>query len=258
MTAASFIRASMQDLGVLGAGEAADGAHMTDALRRLQFMITGWAFDPLCSPQTQRYELPVTPGKGTYTIGGGGDFAIERPEGQQAIAGAGLLLMNSTPPVEIPRSVLTYDAYQRIAVKTLTSAQFTTVFYRPGAYSGTPITPPPPGTVEHSKIILWPIPTEANPLVLYVHIGFPQFQDLTTEYPIPQGFGATIQHNLTLAIAPMFQVEPTAYTVRMAAHTLAGMKRSNYQFIDVPLDPMFTFGSSGGYDIQTGGTTRRG
>ena len=259
VTAANLIRTSMQDLGVLGAGEAADGSHMADGLRRLQLLISGWALDPLTVVQTERVVFPTTSGKGTYTIGPGMDLDFVRPMSQSSIVGAGLVLNAGQPnEIEIPRTMMTYDAYQGLRVKTLTSGQFTSVFYRPGSDARTTTPTPHPYDIEVGDVILWPVPTDANPLVLYIQWFLPMFENLTTSYPVPDGYLAALQHNLTLAMAPMFQVDPPAYVVRTAAHTLAAMKRQNYQFTDAPLDPMFTFGSGAGYDIESGGTVRRG
>jgi len=261
VTAASLIRTAMQDLGVLGAGEAADGAHMQDGLRRLQVMIGGWSLDPLTAARDHGQSFPVTPGKSQYTIGPGMEFDTVRPVGQQSVAAAGLILNAGQPnQVEIPVGLMTYDQWIGVRVKNLTSPLFTHVIYVPGATAAqaTPPSAPPYTAFGASGIILWPTPTEANPLVLYIERVLPQFENLTTQYPIPDGVAATIQHNLTVALAPMFQVEPPAYVARMAAHTLAAMKRNNYQFTDAALDPMFTFGSGAGYDITTGGTTRHG
>jgi len=259
VTAAALIRTSMQDLGVLGAGEAADGSHMTDALRRLQVMIGGWSLDPLTAGRVHGQSFPITPGKGDYTIGPGLEFDTVRPVGQQSIVGAGLLLNVGQPnQIEIPRGVMTYDQYMSVRVKALTSPMFTHVIYVPGATAAqaTPPSAPPYTPLGESVILLWPIPTEAHPLMLYIERPVPMFENLTTQYPIPDGITAAIQHNLTLAMAPMFQVDPPAYVIRAAALTLASMKRNNYQFTDVAVDPMFTFGSGAGYDIYSGGTSR--
>jgi hypothetical protein len=254
IAAATLLRMSMQDLGVLGGGEAAEGVHLADGLQRLQMMIASWSLDALTVVRTDRLEFPVVPTKQSYSIGPGLEFDTARPVGQQSVVGAGLLLMSSTPPVEIPRALLTYDMWQAVAVKRLTSTLFTTVFYRPGSLARTPPTAPvPPTGIDTGEIILWPIPTQANPLVLYIERVIPPFENLTTPYPIPDGIVAAIQYNLTLAIAPMFQVTPSDEAKRQARDTFAAMKRTNYQMADAAIDPMFTMqGGVGGYDINTG------
>src|SRR6187402_2592676 len=170
ITAATLIRTSMQDLGVLGAGDAARGEDMTDALRRLQLLIGGWSLDPLTAARAAGEYFPTIPGKQHYSIGPGLDLDTVRPVGQQSIVGAGLVLNSGQPnAVEIPVGLMTYDQYIGIRVKELRSPLFTHVIYAPGATA--PREPaPPPGTKPFgvSVITLWPVPTEANPLVLYI------------------------------------------------------------------------------------------
>jgi hypothetical protein len=137
------------------------------------------------------------------------------------------------------------------------------VFYKPGALLPVfPIPPNPnhdPTKIDSGQIILWPVPLLDNPLVLYIQKALPLFQDLTTLYPIPDNYQAAIQYNLTLVLAPMFTVTPSPEVVRMARLSLAAMKRTNYQMIDVGVDPMFTMQTrQGGYNIETGGTQRNG
>ena len=260
ITAAVLIRTSMQDLGVLGAGEAADGSHMQDGLRRLQLMIGGWSIDPLTTVRSQGERFPTVPGRSHYTIGPGLDFDTQRPAGQPSINAAGLILNEGQPnEVEIPVGMMSDDQWAALRVKTLRSPLFTHVIYVPGGTANYSTPPPPPGTAVFgaSVIILWPIPTEAHPIVLYIERTIPTFANLTTSYPVPDGLANAIQHNLTLAMAPMFQVEPPPYVARMAAQSLASMKRNNYQFTDVAVDPMFTMQTpAGGYDIYSGGTRR--
>jgi hypothetical protein len=259
VTAAALLRMSMQDLGVLGAGESGAGEHLSDGLRRLQMMLGGWGLDALTAARTQGEYFPTIPGQQHYSIGPGMELDTPRPVGQQSVVAAGLVLNAGQPnAVEIPRAMMTYDQYISIRVKTLQSPLFTHVLYVPGATGPGPNPTPPPGTHTFgvSHITLWPVPTEANPLVLYIERMVPMFENLTTAYPVPDGLTAAIQYNLTVALAPMFQVEPPAEVVRQARLSYAAMKRTNYQMTDIAIDPMFTFGQGAAYDITTGSTRR--
>jgi len=261
VTAANLIRTAMQDLGVLGAGEAADGSHMQDGLRRLNLLIGAWGLDPLTAVRTQGEMFDVVPGKSMYSIGPGLDFNTQSPVGQQSIAGAARVQRaGQQDSLETPVGLMTYDQWIGIQVKNLQSPLFTHVLFVPGSQSNAPVPNPPEAlTVGASVIILWPVPTEANlKVMLYSEKVIPQFADLTASYPMTDSYAAAVQYNLTMAMAPMFQVEPPPFVVMMAAKTLASMKRNNYQFTDVALDPMFTFGGGAGYDIYSGGTTRHG
>jgi hypothetical protein len=262
ITAAALIRMSMQDLGVLGAGESAEGVQMADGLQRLRMMVASWSLDALTVVRVQGERFDIESGKHIYSIGPGLDFDTPRPVGQQSIVAAGRVL-NAGQPNETEQQVamLTYDQYIGIQIKTLRSSLFTSVLYVPGASAQLPIPPPPPGTNAFGSgvIILWPVPIETTPIVLYIQHTIPLFENLTTQYPVPDGIAAAMQYNLTLAIAPMFQVTPSDEAKRMAVSTFAAMKRTNYQMTDVAIDPIFTMqGHGAGYNINTGSTQRHG
>src|SRR6187402_281680 len=103
VTAANLIRTAMQDLGVLGAGEAADGSHMADGLRRLNLLIGAWGLDPLTAVRTSGEAFDVVPGKSMYSMGPGLDFNTQTPVGQQSVARVTLLQHARQPnQLEIP------------------------------------------------------------------------------------------------------------------------------------------------------------
>src|SRR6187402_1239770 len=108
ITAATLIRTSMQDLGIIGAGEAARGEDMQDGLRRLRLMLGSWSLDALTAARVQGETFPTIPGKSHYSIGPGLDLDTPRPVGQQSVVAAGLVLNAGQPnAVEIPRGMMT-------------------------------------------------------------------------------------------------------------------------------------------------------
>ena len=147
-------------------------------------------------------------------------------------------------PVEIPRAVITDDAYQAIRIKNLSNTLFTTVYYNPTAPLGT--------------IFLWPRPTTAaNQLVLYLQNVFTGFATLTTQYDFPNlpGYTEAIQYNFDkrLRIAyPLATARPDID--EMAAKTLGLIKRANNKLVDLPTDALtLAKDPRGGYNINTGG-----
>jgi hypothetical protein len=142
---------------------------------------------------------------------------------------------------EVPRAVITDDAWQAIRIKTLTSAQFTDVYYNPTFAGGL-------GTIN-----LWPIPNvETNSLVLYSRQQISQFPNLTTQFQLPNGCDEAIVYNLALRRAPDYGKVPSAVVVAMAAQSLATFKRGNVKMADLPTDPALTSDPSGYYNILTG------
>lgn len=148
-------------------------------------------------------------------------------------------------PVEIPRTVLTDDAYQAIQIKSLTDAQFTHVYYNP--------------TFPFGTIFLWPCPDTAdNQLVLYLQSAFTGFADLSTNYEFPDlpGYSEMLQYNLDLRLfAPYAVKEPAIIQPlnEMAAQTLGLIKRANHRLTDLPSDAsLLTWNRRAGYNINSG------
>lgn len=151
----------------------------------------------------------------------------------------------SATGVEIPRAVITDDAYEAIQLKRLSNTLFSVVYYNPTAS-------------PYGQIVLWPNPTTAsNQLVLYVPQVFASFADYDTNYgwPLTPGYQEALQYNLERRLIGLFPVsDPVVIqnAVGLARETMALIKRSNYKLTDLPLDPALTRSYQSGYNINTG------
>jgi hypothetical protein len=145
-------------------------------------------------------------------------------------------------PVEIPRTVITDDAYQAIQLKNLPNAQFTNVYYNPTGPFGT--------------IYLWPKPdTAINQLVLYLQNLFTGFADLDTEYDYPDlpGYGEALQYNLNPRLTSFTGRALTPDLRGLQVLTLGLIKRANNKLTDLATDAkVVTNNLAGGYNINTG------
>lgn len=156
-------------------------------------------------------------------------------------AGSPTVQAYSGVPTEIPRTVITDDAYQAIQLKTLTNAQFTNVYYNP--------------TQPYGAIWLWPIPsTDANQLILYLQTQFAGFADLTTDYSYPDvpGYAEMLEYNLALRLASPFGRTVPPDIMDFARRSVGLVKRQNYKLSDLQIDPALTGNRMGGYNINTG------
>lgn len=134
----------------------------------------------------------------------------------------------SDQPVEVPRTVITDDAYQAIPIKSLTNAQFTNVYYNPTYPLGT--------------VFLWPCPNTAiNQLVLYLQNAFLGFASVSRSYDFPDvpGYAEAIQYQLDLRLITPYGVKDPDIlgNVReLAAQTFGLIKRANNRLSDLPTD----------------------
>jgi hypothetical protein len=146
--------------------------------------------------------------------------------------------------VEVPRAVITQEAWQAIRIKSLRSSQFTNVFYNPTFADGL-------GTVN-----LWPVPNVAtNAIVLYSLQAIRPFANLTTSYQLPNGYDEAIVYNLAKRRAPDYGKTPSPIVLEMASMTLAAIKRANTKLVDLATDPALTHDPGGYYDIISGSGT---
>lgn len=246
-TALSLITGAFDTLGVYTPGASIAAADSAGALRRLNQMMGGLSLQPLTKPVLTREELTLEADKGgpsdPYTIGPDGDFNTTRPT---ALLGAGILLVQSDPTynVEVPRAVLTNDAWAAIQIKELSSTQFTDVFYNP-TFSN-----------DLGTINLWPVPNIAtNKLVLYWLEPLTRFATLTTEYFLPPGCEDALEYNLARRLLTPYGVTDEGIVsdvLDMARTSLATFKRGNTKLTDLPTDPALVRDPSGGYNILTG------
>jgi hypothetical protein len=245
-TALDLITAAFEGLNVFLPGESIPAPQALKALGWLNRMIGGWAVESLTIPAIARRELPVTAGKGgpsnPYSVGPGGDYDIPRPPSQANLVGAGLMLNASTPPVEIPRAVLTDDAYDGIAIKELQNVLFTSVYYNP-TYAATGL-----GTLH-----LWPVPdTALNTLILYLQEPLSRFADLATTYYLPDGYDDAIVYNLQRRLAKPWGAVVDAELIAQATRSLMLVKRANLKLTDIPSDFPRMGDLDHGYNILTG------
>jgi hypothetical protein len=238
--ALDIITDAMQEIGAIGAGETPNSNDAALGLSRLNLMMSSWSIQPMTIPVIRREVFDIVSNQSTYTIGPGADLDTTRPT---MLTGAGLLLNNTSPVVEIPRGLLTDDGYRSIQVKTLTSPLFTNVYYNP-TFS----------TDGWGTIFLWPTPTNAiNQLVLYRPEQLSEFTDLATQYVLPPGCQEAMLYNLAMRMCKPFGRPVDDALSKMARTSLATFKRANTKMADLINDAAM-LGSGAqqyGYNIQT-------
>ena len=249
VTATQVITDAFQLHNVYMPGDTITPNDSATALRFLNLMIGQWAQQRLTIPAEVRYVFPLQAGKGSstnpYSIGLNGDLNTTKPPNQNSIVAAGLLLNASSPPVEIPRGLMTNDAYEANRIKDLTSTLFTEVYYLP-TYAN-----------NLGSVYLWPVPLDlTNSGVLYILAGLSAFADLTTGYTIPDGYDLALANNLAVVgrLAKIFGRVIDDDDRAAARDSLTIIMRSNIHLSDLANDFATIGGRRGraGYNLQTG------
>lgn len=235
-TARTLINGAFDLLQVKGSGETVQAADLTDALRRLQAMIDSWALQPGTITNQVREVFDLVASQASYTMGPGGNFDTVRPV---YVQGAGLLMNAPSVPVEVPLTLLSDDAYDALAVKTLTSVQPTCVYVN--------------ATSPLATVILWPVPTTAvNDLVLYSLQAFAGFTSVDQAVHLPTGYAEPIEYNLAKRLATPYGLTWPAELDAIARSSLAWVKTSNRRISDLSLDAALVQESRAPWNILAG------
>jgi len=171
----------------------------------------------------------LTASTASYSIGTGGAINIVRPVW---IDHAGLILDTSAAtPTEIPIRVLQDDERSTIVQKTLTSSLTKAIWYDHAWSAGLGL------------IYVYPIPTVGTTqLVLYTPTALTEFADQSTDYTFPPAYRRAIVWNLANELAPYYPAaSPDARLGRVAAETLANVKRANTRLRGMPVDVPLAF-----------------
>jgi len=239
-TALDLITRAYTSLGVVGLEDGPlDNPHAQLGLQRLNGLIGQWAIQALIPPTTSRTVIPIVLGKGSeanpITIGPTGDVVMTtRP---LELDGVGVLLSGAAPRVEVARALYTDAQWNAIAVKDLTGAICTGVYYTP--------------SVPNGEIILWQVPdTTIHSLVVYRAEQLVTYPTLVTAYTLPDGYADAIEWNLAvrLNVGRGEPVSPDLYD--LARSSLAAIKRANNTTLS-DLENDFA-GNGPIYNIQTG------
>ncbi len=228
-TALQLISPAFRVLNVFQLGETIPTADATDALGFLNRWIGQLSQQTIPVVAREVFDTVANQGgpSNPYTIGDGGDLDTARPPNQASLKGAGILQFpGQSNEVEIPRGILTDDAWEAIQVKTLTNSMFTNVYYNP-TYED-----------DFGTINLWPIPDNADyDLVLYLAKPLVEFADLsTTTYFFPPGVEKAIVDNLVLELAEPWGAQISPKMEQRALVSLQTFKRTNTKLTDVMND----------------------
>jgi hypothetical protein len=242
-TGSQLVKTALQLLLVLDPEDNLSAAQGATGLRALRLMMENEFQLPMfATPVTAREVFDLVANQGgpdnPYTIGEGGDFDTTRPI---ELTGAGLILGNTDPAIEMPRAVITDDGWQNIQIKGLTNALFTEVYYNP-TY-----------TDDLGTINLWPVPnTAVNQLVLYRPMQLSSFSSLNASVQLPIGSEAAIQYRLATWIASLYGKQIPPKVEQIANSTYGRYMRSNHHLVDIQQDPAITNTRRGGYNINSG------
>ena len=219
-TARDVVTASLQELGVLAAGEVANAGEASDALTMLNRWLDQKAAERLQIYTVTRETWILVPGFATYSVGPGGAQNMVRPVFVNEIQ---VLDYSMDPHLELPLQLLTDAQYAAIPMKNFQSKYPQTAYYNP--------------SYPLAEITFWPIPTSSTLFgVIYAATAVTQIATLDTVISMPPGYEIMLVKNLAIQLAPSYERQVSPLLVEQAREAIGIVKRSNKRLDDLVID----------------------
>jgi hypothetical protein len=210
----------MAEVRILAPGEVSTAAEAQHALRQWNMLLDMWRLDSLLVYAIEPHTFTLQANKGSYTIGIGGDWNVERPV---QIDKAGWLDASVSPTLEIPMKVLTDEEWEALHVKGLASDYSHWLYYDRNF---------PFGTVH-----IWPVPAANRGITLYLWEILSQIASLGDSITFPPGYQAAMKYNLATWLAPSYGVTPLPKVEVLAQETKAALQQLNVKVPIMHTDP---------------------
>lgn len=240
-TAGQIILRAYQMIGYYGASETMTAADSSLGLDQLNKMLDSWSNEDLACFAILEQSFPLVVGKNSYKIGPSVSADVNATRPIRLIEGSGAAYLQDTNANNYRVDVVTREQWNQIANRgtTTTSNIPDTLFYDP--------------QMPLAVINIWPTPTIAYTLFFDSFLQLADMGSLTTVFNLPPGYELAIQSSLAILLAP-FCKNATVSTdvVRIAARTLANIKRSNRRNNVAQFDREITKSGMPNWNIYSG------
>ncbi len=206
MTVLDLITNSLRLIGALSTGEVPSANESDEALTILNDMLEQWSIQGLLVYQQTKETFALTANQNPHTMGPGGNFDTTRPT---RILRANILKGTQ----EFYLEVIDTKKWADISIKT-TSSSIPSYLMTDGAF---PLL----------NINLWPIPSEANSLVIYSIKPIAAFAAITDDIALPPGYSRAIRYNLAAELAIEYGRAPHPKIEQIASESKAELVRQN-------------------------------
>lgn len=223
LSATDFIRSALRLVGALRSGQNLTNAELTDCALVLNSLLdtasakrTNIYVVPRVTVDQNQITLVLIPGQQTYTLGnavGTENFLLPRPPRLERVSI--MYSASQSTPVELPMDMYDDVKWQGIANKSVTSILPQVCYVEP--------------TFPDMSVSFHPIPTQANPVVLYPWSALQQFADLTSKFQFPPGGAEFLRFNLAKRLAAEFPCDLQKFQI---VNQLASEATSRWESIN--------------------------
>jgi len=233
MTVRELIGSSLRLIGAIATGETPSADELSDGLSSVNRLLGRWSTEGLIVYGRVREEFTLTSNDGSYTIGSGANFNTTRPSKLEHVT---IEDQSATPTSEYPVEIINQSQWAAIVQKDQT---------------GRPTKLYPEGTFPNDTYNLWPVPNEADKLVLYSQKPLTAFASINSTVSLPTGYDDALVYNLAVRLAPEYGKTVTPELMYEANESKALIKKSNIKPVYLECDPG-TLSTATTYDINLG------
>jgi hypothetical protein len=214
-----LIKSSMRLIGAIASGETPTADEANDGLLVLNDMLENWSTETLSVWETRNVSFNTVAGQAEYTIGPAGNFNGVRP----IDIDAAYCTFNG---VDFPIQLINQEQYNQINLKTMRQPIIERMLYT--------------NEFPLGVITVWPVPSQAMPLVLTARDNILAPVTLATTLTGPPGYAKALRFCLAVEMAPEFGLEASATVMQVAADSKGDYKRTNMPIVEAQYDAALT------------------
>lgn len=211
-----ILNLALLDSGVIGQGQTASDADLTNAMTRANYMLSQWQVKRWLIWALQDVAF-VSTGAQSYTVGTGQDFDIQRPNRLEDGNFMRQLNTNSGQEIDFTplKLIFSKEAYNRIPLKAMGTFPWC-VFYDPQWPAG--------------QVYFYPVP-EATIYELHILVRTPltAFVNLTDTIVMPNEYEAALLYNLQVRLRAAYRLPPDPVIIGLATDSLNLIRNANAQ-----------------------------
>lgn len=233
-TALSIIQDALVEIGAIGLTDVVGSDAATKSLLRFQNQLDSWQAESLTLFNFSRtlYTLPAN--VASHTIGPTPSDIVVAAN-PVVINGINYVVPGSNPAVETAMGRMMEDQYEQLSIKGLPNSLPTQWFFNPGATQGT--------------LTFWPVVNQNVQIAIYIYFGVGVPVTLTDDVKGPPGYQEAFMYNLALRLCtPFFRPIPPSLP-KMAADSLARIKRINVNPPLLGVDQALVPSYGGAYNV---------
>jgi len=211
MLVSELIIASLQNIGVLSAGETPSVSAYAQALSILQNMLYSWTADEINVFAAEDEDVPTVINTASYTWGTAGDITTTRPN--QIVKA--FINDTGTPVIAHSVSVISKDEYKDIDAKT-TAGRPKKLYYDP--------------TYPLAILYLWPVPIAVENITITSHKILPltaSYAAITDTIAVPDMYLEALVYNLSIRLAPGYGKVASEAVVFVATNSYTRLANLN-------------------------------